>query len=235
MKNFEPPISLKSAVAFLEKSRDPKVTDAVFDTMVECARGITESSSRIESTVEAIMKNQMQPEVKRAADAKAATFKLFEREAAKIDSARDRTERAILQLDQSTAPVAPRDAVAALLHQEIRQALFAMKSEDRHAAVVAAIKGGDDTFASAALSNHTALTGLGVAERDALADLRRRTMFADEVARAERLRAGLNELDRLAAMFGGWSLGLFAEKDGAIAAAERSAELAKEALAGLVA
>jgi hypothetical protein len=57
-----------------------------------------------------------------------------------------------------------------------------------------------------------------------------RKHYPDTVERLARLRAAQAQLDRLDRLFGKWSGGLLADKNGAIAAAERSAELAATAL-----
>jgi hypothetical protein len=44
------------------------------------------------------------------------------------------------------------------------------------------------------------------------------------------LRSALSELDRLNALFGRWSSAIFAEQDTAIAAAEESERLGKQAM-----
>jgi hypothetical protein len=124
----------------------------------------------------------------------------------------------------------PKDATAAVYASEVRAALLRMSQADRAKTVTQAITDGDDSFVSAAVTGNVALTGLGKAEAAALADSWKRKRHGTTVERIERLRAGLNEFNRLSSLLSGWSLSLFAEQNAAIAAAEESERLARAAM-----
>ena len=120
--------------------------------------------------------------------------------------------------------------MAGIYAGEIRAALLKMPMAERAKAVSRAIEDGDDAFVAAAVLGNVALTGLGKAEAAALADSWRRKRHGNTVERIARLRSGLNEFNRISSLLSGWSLGLLAEKNAAISAAEESERLAKRAM-----
>jgi hypothetical protein len=168
--------------------------------------------------------------IKRAADAKTAAHKIFQGIAPKLDTTRQKVEAAIEQLAKSSLPPKPTDAAAAVYAGEIRAALLRMTPAERTKAVTQAIDDGDDTFVGAAVTGNVALTGLGKAEAAALADAWRRKRHGPVLERIDRLRDALQEFNRLSSLLGGFALGLMQEQNAGIVAAERSAELARQAM-----
>jgi hypothetical protein len=150
--------------------------------------------------------------------------------AGNIDGVRKRTERAIAALEATTLPPPPKDAMAAFYAAEIRKALLSMPQAERAKAVSAAINDGDDAFVSAAVTGNVALVGLGKAEQAALTDAWRRKRHGATVARIDRLRAGLNEFNRVSSLLSGWAHSICAEQNALIAAAEESERLARAAM-----
>lgn len=199
--------------------------------MLDAAEGISKCADKVKETVTAILGNQMQTSIKNATDAKKAANKLFTAITPKLDSTRQRVEAAIEQLELVTQLPKPKDATEAVYASEVRAALLRMTQAERSKAVAQAIDEGDDAFVSAAVTGNVVLSGLGKAEAVALTDAWRRKRHGDTVERIDRLRAGLAEFNRVSSLLGGWSLGLLAEQNAAIAIAERSAELAKAAMA----
>jgi hypothetical protein len=76
---------------------------------------------------------------------------------------------------------------------------------------------------------------MGQAEQAVARDMWQRKWHADTLERVARLRTALGQLDRLTGLFTNWTGSIFAEKNAAIAAAEKSAELARAAMAADVA
>lgn len=229
-KEIEIPLSITGAKALVEKHKGGDLSTDMA-ALAACASDITSAAAKVKTTAEAILGNQLATPIKRTAAAKSATHKIFTGVASKIDATRKRTESTIATLEASTLPPAPKDAVAAFFAGEIRAALRRMQPDERAKAVTAAIADGDDAFVAAAVLGNTALTGLGAAERDALRDAWQRRHHGATLQRIANLRASLDAFDRVSSVFQGWTLGLFAEQNAAIAAAERSERLAKEALA----
>jgi hypothetical protein len=226
-----PTISIKSAATVMAKHVDAKHPDTVIESMIDTGHTIAEYAERIHSTASKIMANQMATPMANKKAARDAASKLFGNAADKIDRQRASVEALIEKLTAETMPKAPADAVAALAHGEVRAALSRMPQDKRAAAVTQAISDGDDSFVAAAVLGNPALTGLGKAERDVLREQWRQQRHGQTVDRIGRLKGALDQLDRLAGMFGGWAGGLFDESNAGIKAAERSAELAAEAIA----
>jgi len=86
---------------------------------------------------------------------------------------------------------------------------------------------------AAATTGSPLLVGMGKAEQAVLLHAWQQKRHPDKIARITRLKAGLDQLDRLGPMFQSWALGLFADRNAAIESAERSAELAQAAVAGV--
>ncbi|MGH6865600.1 MAG: hypothetical protein ACREDO_05395 [Methyloceanibacter sp.] len=230
LEPLEVPLSLAAASRLVEK-RGGKDQDDVFAVMVDTAGDITKAAERVRDTVTKILGNQMNTSIKNAADARASASKIFTRLAPRLDTVRQRTEAAIEQLEQSTQPPRPKDVAAGIYAGECRAALLRMSPAERACTVEQAISDGDDAFVAAAVSGNVALTGLGKAEAVALCEAWRRKRHRSTVERITRLRAGLDEFNRVSSLLGGWSLGVLADKNAAIDAATRSAELAAKAVA----
>jgi hypothetical protein len=230
MQKFEPTISLRSADVIMAKFADPQNPDTVIESMVEAGNLIATSAAKVQSTVEKIMANQMQPEIKRKKEARDAAFKIFEGAAKRIDSNRAAVESVIIKLEADTLPKAPKDAVEMLGAGEVRRALLAAPQSERARMIRGAINDGDDSFVAAAVLANVALTGLGRAERDALREEWRRVRHGETVNRIARLRAALDQIDRLAGMFSGYANALFVDDNAALKAAEASEVAASAAI-----
>lgn len=169
--------------------------------------------------------------MKNASDAKAAANRLFQTIAPKLDSTRQKVEATIEALVASTQPPKPKDAAAGIYAGECRAALLRMTPDARAKAVARTIDDGDDTFVSAAVTANIVLSGLGVAEAAALCDACRRKRHGPTLERIDRLKDALQEFGRLSSLLSSFSLGLLADQNAVVAAAERTAELAKAAIA----
>lgn len=227
----EVPLSLRACAGLIEKHKG-KGDDADFDALVATADEIGKCAETVQTTCEKILGNEMAMPIKRTADAKKAAHKLFEKIAPKLDSTRKRVETVVEQLEKSTLPPAAKDAVSAVYYGEVRSALLRMPIGERAKAVRSAIaSGGDDQFVAAALLGNPVLTGLGVAERDALLHEWRRIRHQDVLERIGRLRGGLDRFNHLSSLLGGYACGLFADENDAISRAEASMEQASAAMA----
>ncbi len=223
MKNYAPSLSLKEAETVMRH--------AVGDDdlgMIETARAISEAASRVEKTVTAILRNPMQTDLKNRSDAKAVAEKVYLSTAPKIDKARKAVEEHIDALDRAIAPKAPANAAEALYHGEVRAAIARAPKKDRARMIEAALD--DDQFVAAAVLGNPVLTGLTKSEQDALASVWKKKRHGETVAQVKRLTDGLAKLDQLTGLFGKYALGMFADDNGAIEAAERSEALAQEAI-----
>lgn len=233
-KEITVPISLTAARTFVEeeggKDTDP---DPVLEQLAQVAGSITATAEKVKDTVTKVLDNRMATELKNVADAKNAASRIFRNVAPKLDGASRDVERAIEHLENGVALPAPKDAVGAAYAAEVRAALSRMPEEQRAKAVRHAIRDGEDQFVAAAVLGNVALSGLGPAERNALADEWKQARHGPTLQRIERLRAAANQFDRMCALLSGWSMSLFEDQNAAIAAAEKSAELAKAALANV--
>jgi hypothetical protein len=233
-KPIEVPLSLRAAAELVEKRREGNTDhDPDFDAMLDASAAITNAAEKTRATVSAIMANQMATPIKNAAAARDAANKIFKSVAVKLDGARRRVETELMALTAKTAPPAPRDAIQALHHQEIRKALLRLPQAERSKAVEAAITEGDDMLVAAAVIGSPLLTGLGKAEAAALANAWRRQRHSDTMGRIDRLRNGLEEFNRISSLLSGWSLSLFNEQDAAVVAAQESERLAQAAMSDL--
>ena len=129
-------------------------------------------------------------------------------------------------------PPSPKDAMAAIYAGEVRSALSRMPLTERASAVERAIGEGDDAFAVAALTGSPVLVGLGRAEQRALRDVWQRKKHGPTLQRIAKLKAALDEHNRLSSLLSGWSYQLFADDNAAISAAQESERIAREILAG---
>jgi hypothetical protein len=204
--------------------------DHVGESMVQTSRVITEAHDKIHATYTAVMGNKLNTPLANLKAARTAINKIVSATLKRIDEGGASVTTAIEALTAQTQPKPPRDAMEALAHQEVRRALLAMPEAKRARTVEQAINEGDDAFAIAAVTGSPLLTGLGKAEQAALRELWRNKRHPDKVARLVRLQAGYGEIDRATALFLSWSRELFAEDNAAIAAAEESDRLAREAL-----
>jgi hypothetical protein len=229
-KEIEVPLSLRAARQVIEKRSEGKADD-VIDDLAESAERITTVAEKIKTTVDAVLANQLATPLKNASDAKVAANKLFTSVAGKLDGARKRTATAIETLETKIQPPKPQNAAEAVLAGEVRAALLRMEQAERAKAVTIAIDEGDDFFVSAALSGSSVLTGMGKAEANALAEAWRRKRHGETCERIARLKSALGEYDRLCGLLSSFALGILAERNAAIAAATKSAELAAKAMA----
>jgi len=223
---LEVPLSLKAATDLVvkHKGKDP---DEAFDALAQCAGTVTKAAERVQATCTAILANKLAMPLRAQADARAMAHRIFMDVAPKLDATRRKTEAAIKELQTSTQPPVPKDAVAALYAGEIRTALLRMPQAERARAVQQAINDGDDSFVSAAVLGSAALTGLGKAEAAALSDTWRRQYHTKTVERIERLKSGLDEFNRVSSLLSSYALGLLAKDEARISAAEKSEQLAK--------
>jgi hypothetical protein len=144
-----------------------------------------------------IMGNTMRTQIANMRESRKVSFQHFENAAREMDKARARAEAVIAKIEAETnAPAEPKGVPDAMLRAEIRSALAAMPQDKRSKAVFQAVEDGDDDVVGAALTGPVLLTGLGVAEREAIRDRWRRKRYPDQVERATRLRAALADLDR---------------------------------------
>jgi hypothetical protein len=124
----------------------------------------------------------------------------------------------------------PKNAMDALAATEVRDALRHMPPEERGKAIRAAIDADDDAFVAAACTGSPVLTGLGRAEQAFHLGAWQRKRHGPTMDRIARLKDGLQQFDDLGSLFMGWSLGLLADNNAAVAAAELSERLAREAM-----
>lgn len=208
-----------------DDAQDP-LFEALADAAKEC-RVSAETALEITTTTMASTMNTVSANASRS---RAAGFKVLERAALKVDAARKSAEQTIEKIEAATAaPPRPKDAMAALLAQEIRSALIRMSQKDRAAAISKAIADGDDEFVGAALHAPELLSGLGTAEREVFRDAWRRKKFLPEMQRVERLRKAVWGMETAARVTMSFIDSLTDAR--AVATAERLEGEAKAALA----
>ena len=229
--DLEVPLTLRGASQLIEKRRrGNKDQDGTFDLMSETAASITAAADKVKASVAAILDNQMQTPIRNTALAQKAAQKVWDKLAPKLTDVHHRARQKIEELEASAMPPAPKNAMDQLAHAEIRSALRNMPSSERSKAIHAAIEAGDDAFVSAACTGSPILTGLGKAEQALHLNNWQRKRHGPTMERIARLEEGLDQFDQLSTSFMEWSLSLLADKNAAVIAAERSEELAKQAM-----
>jgi hypothetical protein len=226
----EVPLSLAAASKLIEKHK-AKGEDDILDAMVRGADNLTEAAQHITQSASKILANVMQPQIKRLSNARRRTKEISDAANKKLTDTRDRIDAAIAKLEGATLPSAPKDATAMIYAGEVRTAIAKMKPDERIKACRDAVETSDEPFIAAVITGSSMLTGMTATELEVVKDMWRRKHHSDTVERARRLRTAQAELDRQAALFTSWSGSLFVEQNAAITAAEKSAELAKAAMA----
>ncbi|MBK5198893.1 MAG: hypothetical protein JJE37_11525 [Methyloceanibacter sp.] len=230
---FEIPLDLQAAPKVIEKHKGSD-DDDILNAMVRAADGIAEASTSAKTAAEAILANEMAEPIKNVANARRRVKEISEAATKRLTDTRDRVDGAIARLEAATLPQLPKDmlgAVAAIQGMEVRAALRSMKPDDRLKMVREAVESGDAGFVSAVVNGSHVLTGMGKAELAVARDMWQRKWHGETLARVQRLRAAQTQLDRLSGLFTRWSSGILADKDAAVAAAEKSDELAAAAMA----
>ncbi len=227
------PLSLQAASGLVGKHAS-KDADEILDAMMRAADSITEASANVKAAHAKIMGDVMQPELKRLSNARKRVRELHDATSKKLTDTRDKVDRKLGELEASTLPCPKKDALGAVVAieaMEIRGALRSMPQDQRLRAVRQAVEAGDANFVAAATTGSNLLTGMGDAEVSVARDMWQRAHSGPALERLQRLRAAQSQLDRLANLFTSWSGSIYAEKDAAVDAAERSAALAKSAMA----
>ncbi len=236
-KPVEVPLSLKSAVALINRhrikeQRGVRQADAVLDLMAGTALELQEASEQIAVSYQKITANQMETPLRNSINAKRVVGQIRQQALARVDEGRAKAEAAIARLTHEMSPRPPKDmigAVTAIESMEIRTALRGMQPNVRLKAVNDAILEGDEAFVYAALNSSVNLSGLTVAEQNLARDFWARHWHSETMQRVERLKAAQADADRGVALFDKWSNGVGSNMSAAIAAAEQSAKLAAEA------
>ena len=209
--------------------------DIELASLASCADAISTAALKIESSCRTILRNELQPPIKNASDARNTAVKIFQGIAPKLDSTRKRTEAAIAQLESSTQPPKPKDALGAVLASECRSAVARLPQSERAKVINQAINDGDDAFVAALVGASPILSGLGKAEQAALLDGWKRQRHGRTLDRIERLKVALAETDRLSSLLSSYAFGVCAEQNAAITAAQESERLARAAMREAVA
>ena len=232
-KEIQIPLSLGSARKCIEHRAGKGPDDKILDAMATAADGISNAAANIKTATERILANQMKPRLQNLANAKRRAKEIYEGRARKLTSARDGIGRAIDQLEAVMAPTPPKDMLGAVTEMkalEVRQVLRAKKPNERLRSVRAAIERGDGAYVAAVINEEPEKSGLEPAEHAVAKDMWQRQWHNDTLTRVARLRNAQAELDRLNTLFGKWSNDILADHNAAIAAAEKSAELAATAM-----
>src|SRR5262249_21863199 len=103
------PLSLRAAAELVSKHKGEQ-PDAELDAPSSPAEETTKAADKVQSGCSAVPANEMQPSLRNTADAKALSFRIFERISPRLDGARKRAEAALAQLERSMKPPAPKDA-----------------------------------------------------------------------------------------------------------------------------
>lgn len=109
--------------------------------------------------------------------------------------------------------------------------LRSLDPKERLKVVRSAVDSGDASFVAAVVNGSHLLTGMAEAEQAVCRDMWARTWYGDTMERIARLRKAQGQLDRVTALFGKWAGDILADQSDAVEAAERSAELARAAMA----
>jgi hypothetical protein len=199
--------------------------------MARATSNITEAAEHAKTAAERIMANEMQPEIQNLAAAASARY-MMQRRPSSLPPATPSLER-LMRLKPARCHSLRR--ACWMLSPPYRRwrsaALRGMKQEERLRAVRAAVEAADESFVAAVVKDSHVLTGMGAAEQVVARDMWQRKWHADTLARAARLRAAQDQLDRVGALFTSWTGSIYAEKDAAVRAAEESAKAAREAMA----
>ncbi len=198
---------------------------------VRAAGGLTEAAQHVKTASDRILANQLQPEITNLAAARKRTREIHDAANRKLVDIRDKVDRKISELEAAVLPSKPKDAMAMIYAGEVRAAIARMKPEERIKAARNAVEQADEPFVGAIITGSPMLTGMTETELEVVKDMWRRRHHAETVERTRRLRQGLGHLDRLSNLFTRWSGSIYAERNAAVDAAERSAALAKAAMA----
>jgi hypothetical protein len=231
-KVIEIPLSLQAAAKFVEKHKG-REDDAILNAMANAASTISDAAEHIKSSTEKILANQMADPLKNVANARRRVKEIADSSAARVTSTRDKIELKIAELEAATLPSPRKDtvgAIAAIEAAEVRTMLRSVSPDKRLKVVRDAIESADAPFVAAAISGSSHLSGLSQAETAIARDLWGRRHHTNTVERVERLKGALGQLDRVSALFSKWSGEILSDKSVAVAAAERSAELAAVAM-----
>jgi hypothetical protein len=222
------PLSLTEAFISAADADEDEILGEIRDVM----KASREAAEHALDGVAKVKANAMQTPAQNAKQARELAWSFFQKEAPKIDSARERADKTMEKILRDTfAPAAPKDVAGAMCASEIRARLAALGHDARAKAIHDAIESGQDDIISAITHGPVLLSGLGPAERDARLDQWRRKRFPQELARLEKLRKAYTALDRGTALFRGFIADL-ADGDGIdITAAEKSAAAAAQAIA----
>jgi hypothetical protein len=230
---LEVPLDLQAAPKVIAKQKGSD-DDDILNAMVRAADGIAEASRNAKVSAEAILANEMKTPIQNVTAARKRVAEISTAASRRLTDTRDRADAAIERLEAATLPQLPKDtigAIAAIQAMEVRQMLRAMKPEDRLKVVREAVEAGEAGFVGAVVNGSHLLTGMGKAEQAVAKDMWQRAHHSDTMERLRRLRAAQGHLDRLSGLFTKWSSGILADQNAAVAAAERSAELAAAAMA----
>lgn len=207
--------------------------DDIIGAMANGAHDLAELAARIKTTADKILADVLTPELNRYANARKRAKQFSEAAVTKLNSTRERIAKAINALEADTLPKPSKDMLGVTVEMrqiEVRQALRNMQPDQRLKVLHDAVEQHDALFASAVINASTTLSGIGQAEQLLVRDYWQRTHHADTLARLRRLRAAQSELDRLGTLFEKWSGAILLDKAAAVAAGERSHELARAAM-----
>jgi hypothetical protein len=144
----------------------------------------------------------------------------------RINAERQRLEKL------TAAPPPPPDAKAQIRANLICESVLRMKPKDRRAAVLEAIKQGDNESVAAILSMPHFVSGFSPIEAAEIKENWRRARYPEECARLDWLDKRLEDFNRSGSLLVGWPFKLFARH--IVNEGQRSQRMANDALTGAV-
>jgi hypothetical protein len=186
------PVSIHEAAISRYFTRDRAtgaiVKDPALETLHDSVAFGRQAAEQMAAAYDAIMFDQTRTEAQRLVESRKIVATLAEKAAKRLDEARTRAEIALGEIRSKTnAPAPPMTPGEIALDAEVRAALKAMSDKDRGAAIVAAIRDGDDAILRAALTGPEMLLGMGKAQREAYRHQWRQARHPNETDREHRI------------------------------------------------
>ncbi len=193
---MRPKVSISIHEASVERHG---IDDELVAAMAAAARGVRESVERAAQAAVTIRANPLQTPLANERSLRAASFKFLEGALPRVDQTSRHAMETIKSLEEKVrAPLPPANIGDATLEQQIQNRLAQMDDTERSKALSQAVTEGDARVISAISRGPSWLTKVGEAERDLRIDQWRRRTFPQEVARIEKLRAAVTDLDKVA-------------------------------------